>query len=182
MNHRMSEIGRFADAGLGVRRATVMGPASANLHMTGSNLPIPSRSGRRTPLTRTIAAMTTRSKIRRRMSLSRKRFSRFSENVEWGGTLSDRAGRTTCSRGEASLPRTASSLSECRSRRDASGSEARTQQVALRDHVIEPELVEKARLVAIRSPHHSRILPISFDQESSLAASLNPPFSTASAD
>jgi len=48
--------------------------------------------------------------------------------------------------------------------------------VALRDHVIEPELVEKARLISIRSPHHSRILPISFDQESSFATPLNPFF------
>src|SRR6266576_1801363 len=41
------------------------------------------------PLTRpiTIAAMTTRSKIWRRMSLSRNRFNRFSEKVEWWGTV-----------------------------------------------------------------------------------------------
>ncbi len=50
------------------------------------------------------------------------------------------------------------------------------QQVALQDHVIEPELVEKARLVSIPSPYHNRILLISFDQESSFAASLNPFF------
>ena len=39
------------------------------------------------------------------------------------------------------------------------------QQVALRNHVIEPETVEKARLVPILSPHHSQILLISFDQQ-----------------
>jgi hypothetical protein len=44
--------------------------------------------------------------------------------------------------------------------------------VALRDHVIEPEFVKKARLVSIPSPHHRRILPIPFDQESSFGDSL----------
>jgi hypothetical protein len=49
--------------------------------------------------------------------------------------------------------------------------------VALRDHVIEAKLVEKARLVSIPSPHHSQTLLISFDQqESSFGASLNPFF------
>src|ERR1700738_4859925 len=47
------------------------------------------------PLTRPIpiAAMTTRSKIWRRMSLSRNRFNRFSENVEWWGIASLRSSR-----------------------------------------------------------------------------------------
>jgi hypothetical protein len=44
--------------------------------------------------------------------------------------------------------------------------------MALRDHVIQPELVKKARLVSILSPHHRRILPIPFDQESSFGDSL----------
>jgi hypothetical protein len=33
------------------------------------------------------------------------------------------------------------------------------QQVALRDYVIEPEFVEKARLLLMLSPHHRRIFP-----------------------
>jgi hypothetical protein len=40
-----------------------------------------------------IAAMTTRSKMWRRISLSRNRFSRFSEKVEWWGTASLRSSR-----------------------------------------------------------------------------------------
>ena len=50
------------------------------------------------------------------------------------------------------------------------------QQVALRNHVIEPETVEKARLVPILSPHHSQILLISFDQQESVFAAPVEPF------
>src|ERR1700704_2112679 len=41
------------------------------------------------------------------------------------------------------------------------------QQMALRDHVIEPKFVEKARLLSILSPHHRRIFPPSFNQQES---------------
>jgi hypothetical protein len=37
---------------------------------------------------------------------------------------------------------------------------------------IEPELVEKAPLVSILSPHHRQVLPIPFNQESSFGDSL----------
>ena len=37
------------------------------------------------------------------------------------------------------------------------------QQVALRDHVIEPEFIKKARLLSMPSPHHRRIFPLSFN-------------------
>jgi len=57
------------------------------------------------------------------------------------------------------------------------------QQVALRDHVIEPELVEKAPLISIPSPHHSRTLLISFDQQESVfAASVEPFFDSIDPD
>jgi hypothetical protein len=48
------------------------------------------------------------------------------------------------------------------------------QQVTLRDHVIEEELVEKARLISILAPHHSQTLPLSLhQQESPFDAALN---------
>jgi hypothetical protein len=37
------------------------------------------------------------------------------------------------------------------------------QQVALRDYVIEPEFIKKARLFSMLSPHHRRIFPLSFN-------------------
>jgi len=41
------------------------------------------------------------------------------------------------------------------------------QQVALRDHVFEPEFIKKARLLSMLSPHHRRIFPLSFNQQES---------------
>src|ERR1700730_13874912 len=70
--------------------------------------------GNPSPLTRpvTIAAMTTRSKIWRRISLSRNRFSRFSENVEWWGTASLRSSRQNHLYARWSLTSSHSFLSE----------------------------------------------------------------------
>src|SRR5215467_251912 len=51
------------------------------------------------------------------------------------------------------------------------------QQVALRDHVIEPEFIKKARLFSMLSPHHRRIFPLSInEQESSFTPSRKPFF------
>jgi hypothetical protein len=51
------------------------------------------------------------------------------------------------------------------------------QQVALRDHVSEPEFIKKVRLFSMLSPHHRRIFPLSFDeQESSFNPSRKPFF------
>src|SRR2546430_12822617 len=54
------------------------------------------------------------------------------------------------------------------------------QQMALRDHVIEPEFVEQARLLSMLLPHHRRIfLPHSLSRNHHSARHANP-FSTAS--
>jgi hypothetical protein len=46
--------------------------------------------------------------------------------------------------------------------------------VALRDHVIQTELIEQARLVSFLAPHHSQTLPLSLhQQESPFDAALN---------
>src|SRR4030095_9958483 len=48
------------------------------------------------------------------------------------------------------------------------------QQVALRDHVIQTELIEQAPLVSFFVPHHSPTLPLSLhQQESPFDAALN---------
>jgi hypothetical protein len=61
--------------------------------------------------------------------------SRFSEKVEWWGTASLRSSRQNQNVDSA-------------------------QQVALRDHVIEPEFVEKVHLLSMLSSHHRRIFPL----------------------
>ena len=50
------------------------------------------------------------------------------------------------------------------------------QQVALRDHVIEPEFIKKARLLSMLSPHHRRIFPHSFNKQESSFSPLRKPF------
>jgi hypothetical protein len=52
-----------------------------------------------------------------------------------------------------------------------------SEQMVLRDTIIEPKLIEKARLITDLPTHHRRALLISFDQqESSFRDSLNPFF------
>jgi uncharacterized membrane protein HdeD (DUF308 family) len=55
------------------------------------------------------------------------------------------------------------------------------QQVALRDHIIEPEFTEKARLLSMLSPHHRRIFPLSSNEQDPSFSPSRKPFSTASA-
>src|SRR5437867_7820764 len=50
------------------------------------------------------------------------------------------------------------------------------QQVALRDHVVEPEFIKKARLLSILSSHHRRIFPLSFNEQESSFSPLGKPF------
>jgi hypothetical protein len=50
------------------------------------------------------------------------------------------------------------------------------QQVVLRDHVVEPEFIKKARLFSILSSHPRRIFPLSFNEQESSFSPLGKPF------